>query len=110
MIGPELAFGAGVVDGHVDAAEALHGLLDQAADLGLVAHIGAQVLGTHAQGAQFGGQGVAGFVAAAADDQAGPFAGEGQRGGAADAGQRASDEDDRVGSSGAPCGMGVAMG
>jgi hypothetical protein len=76
---PELPFGASVVDRYVQATEALDDLFDQTANLGFVAHVGVQVLRTHAHGAQFGGQCLAGFIAAARNGNAGAFAGEGQR-------------------------------
>src|SRR5207249_11306330 len=66
----QLAFGAGVVDGDVQAAEVLDDMLDQAAHFGLMAHVGTQVLGADAKGAQFGCQRLAGFVAAAGHNHA----------------------------------------
>jgi hypothetical protein len=101
---PELAFGAGVVDGHVDAAETLHGLLDEAAHVTLVAHVGTQVLGTNAERAQFGSQRLAGFFAAAADHQSRAFGSKGQGGGTADAREGAGDQDDGLAHAGAPSG------
>ena len=83
-----------------EPAEALDGLLDERAQLGLVAHVGADVGGAHAQALQLGGERLALGVAAAADDDAGAFVGEGEGGGTADAGEGAGDENDGCGHGG----------
>src|SRR2546426_664225 len=55
--------GPGVVDGHIQATEARDGLIDQAAYIVLVAHVGAQEFGLTAEVAEFGDQFTAGFLA-----------------------------------------------
>src|SRR5207245_1623307 len=67
------------------ATEVLDAMLDQAAHFGLMAHVGTQVLGADAKGAQFGCKGLAGFVAAAGHNHARAFTSKGQRSGTADA-------------------------
>ena len=100
---PGLAFGAGIVDGDIEAAEAGDGLVDQVPHVVLVAHIGANEFRLRAERAEFGDQRLAGVVAAAGDDDAGAFAGKGQGGGAADAGQGAGDQDNGIAHVISPC-------
>lgn len=58
------------------APEALNGLLDEVANIGFVADISADDFRFRVQVAEFGGEGVTFFFAAAADHDAGAFAGE----------------------------------
>ena len=88
-----LAFGAGVVDGHVKPAEAGHGLVDQVAHVVFMANVGADEFSLHAAGAELLGQGMSLLVAAAGDDNPGALLGEGQGGGTANTGQGAGDQD-----------------
>jgi hypothetical protein len=104
-----LAFGAGVVDRHIQPAEPRHGLVDQGADVVFVAYVGAQERGFGAEAAQFFRQRLAGFVAAAGDDDPRPITGESQRGGSADARQGAGDQDDFCAHGTVPCGVAVAL-
>ncbi len=92
--GAGFAFGAGVVDGDVEAAEALDGAVDEAADVVLAADVGGDEFGVGAEGADFVGERAALFLAAAGDDDLRAGTGEGERGGAADASECAGDEDD----------------
>jgi hypothetical protein len=64
------AFGAGGVDGRVEATEACDGLIDQAAHIVFVAHVRTDEFGLCAEGAQLARQRLAGFVLAAGDDHA----------------------------------------
>ena len=67
-----LAFGAGVVDGHVQATKARNGPIDQVAHLVLVAHVGRHELGFSAERAQFGLTSfLAGFLVATGNDECG---------------------------------------
>jgi hypothetical protein len=61
-----------------------------------VAHVCADEFGLGAKRAQLFGQRVAGFVAAAGDDEAGAVFGVGDGGGAADAGEGAGDQYDGI--------------
>jgi hypothetical protein len=91
-----LAFGAGVVDGDVETAEARDCLVDEITDIVLVADVGADEFGLRAKRAQLLGQRLSGFVAAAGDDDTGAVSGVGDGGGAADAGEGAGDQDDGI--------------
>src|SRR5271167_192021 len=51
--GAGLAFGTGVVDGNIEAAEALDGLIDQLAHIVVTAHVGAPILRLSADVAEF---------------------------------------------------------
>jgi hypothetical protein len=88
-----LALGAGIVDGHIQAAKALHGAIDKIAHVVFMAHVGVHELGLGAQLAQFGGQGLASVIAAAGHNDAGSFVSESEGRGTSDAGERAGDED-----------------
>ena len=92
--GSEQAFGASVIDRHIDPSEACDGVLHQHADFGFEAYVGKEKNRLGAERTQFGGQSLASLFVTAADNHARLFLGEGNCGGAADAGERASDEDD----------------
>jgi hypothetical protein len=49
-----LAFGTGVVDGNIQAAKALDGLIDQVAHIVVMAHVGTPILRLSADVAEFG--------------------------------------------------------
>jgi hypothetical protein len=85
------AFSAGVVDGHIQAAEPLHGSIDQLAHFFLVAHISANEFCLRTQLPHFGGKFVALFVVPAGHNHTRAFRGKGQRRGPSDSCQRASD-------------------
>ena len=86
------AFGAGIVDGDVEAAEPGDGFVDQVLHVAFVADVGANEFGFRAKPAKFADQRLAGIIAAAGNHDIGTFMGEGERGGAADPGQRAGDQ------------------
>jgi hypothetical protein len=88
-----LALGAGVVDRHVEPAEASQGLVDQIAHVVFMAHVGADKFSFHAEAAELLGQGMSLLVAAAGDNNPGALLGEGQSGGTANTGQGAGDQD-----------------
>ena len=48
-----LAFGAGVIDGYIQATEAGYGLIDQVAHIIFVPHVGAPIFGLRAEGSEF---------------------------------------------------------
>jgi hypothetical protein len=87
-----LAFGAGVVDGDVEAAEPGDGLVDELADVVLVADVGTHELSFRAQRTQLGDQRSACVIAAAGNDDIRAFPREGERAGAADTGQGTCDQ------------------
>src|SRR5713101_1841462 len=87
-----LAFGAGVIDGHIQATEARDGLIDQVSYVVLVAYIGMHVFCLHIKSAEFSHQILAGFVASTRDNDAHPLFGEGQGGGSSNACEGASDQ------------------
>jgi len=95
-----LAFGAGIVDGDIEPAEAGHGLVDQGADIRLVADIGPDELGLGAELAQLLGQRQTGRLAPRGDDELRAVLGESQGSGAADTGQGAGDQDNGFGHGG----------
>ena len=68
-----LALGAGAVDGRVQSAEARDGLIDQIAHVVLATHVGADEFRFAAEPAQLGGQGLAGLLVAAGNDDAVAF-------------------------------------
>jgi hypothetical protein len=80
----ELAFGAGIIDGDVEAAEPRDGFVDQVLHLILAADIGTNEFHFRAKGTKLGGQCLASVIAAAGDDDASAFVREGEGGGAAD--------------------------
>ncbi len=90
-----LAFGAGRVDGGVDAAEPFDGCVDQAADLIVGTDVGLDKGGLGAEAGQIIRQGMTLVGIAAGDDDAIAGASEGDSGGATDAGQGAGDQDNR---------------
>src|SRR5260370_38890081 len=90
-----LAFGAGRVDGRVQAAKPRHGPIDQTADFVVMTNVGLDEGGLGAEAAKFGFEGFAFRVPAAGDDDAGALLGEGDGGGAPDAGQGPGNQDNR---------------
>ena len=90
------AFGAGIIDGDIEAAEPGDRPVDQVLHLVLVAHVGADEFRFGAECPQFGDQSQARVLATPGNDKPGTFVREGEGGGAADAGQRAGDEDNGV--------------
>src|SRR5713226_3879501 len=74
--GAGLSFGTRVVDGYVQPTEARDGLIDQAANIVLVAHVGLHVFSLRAKRTQLFGQSLARLVAAAGDNDAGTFMSE----------------------------------
>src|ERR1700680_1641488 len=87
-----LAFGSGGVYSHIQAPEALHGLVDQVSYLVLVAYIGIDVLRLRVEYAELSDQISAGFVASTRDNDARALFREGQGGGSSDAREGASDQ------------------
>jgi hypothetical protein len=85
-----VAFGAGVIDGCVEPAEASARLIDQLPHIVFVAHVSTHKLGLRAERAQLRGQRLSGFLVATGDDDPTASLCEGDGGRAADAGQSAS--------------------
>src|SRR5260370_14182339 len=73
-----LAFGSGGVDGHIEATEARHGLIDQVSYVVLVAYIGIHVFRLRMECAELSHQILAGFVASTRDNDARTLLREGQ--------------------------------
>src|SRR6266851_5201826 len=63
----------GIVDGHIQAAKARDGLIDQVADVLVVAYVSTPILCLSADLAEFSDQFLADFVASARDDDARTF-------------------------------------
>jgi hypothetical protein len=92
-----LPFGTSVVDGDIQAAKALDGLVDEIAHVVLVADIRTHELRFGTQSAQFSDQCLPGIVASTGNYDARTFLSEREGGRAADAGKRVRDEYDWVG-------------
>src|SRR6202011_4492630 len=73
-----------------------HCLVDQILHVALVADVGVDEFRFRAERTQLGDEPLAFVIAAAGNDEAGTFAGEGERGGAADAGECACDQNDLI--------------
>jgi hypothetical protein len=84
------ALGTGAIDGHIQAAEARDGLINQAAYIGFVTHVGAYKFGFSAEFTEFSNQLLTFLVASARDHQMRALLCEGQGGGTPDACERAS--------------------
>ena len=89
-----LAFGARVVDGDIQTTKASDRLVDQAANVVFMTHVGSDEHGLGSHAVQLGFEGPALGLVTAGDEDRGAFPGEGERGGATDAGQGAGDQDD----------------
>src|SRR6266851_6826562 len=76
--GARFAFSAGSIDGHIQATKPCDRLVNQAAHLVLVAHIGAKKLGFGSQLAEFSNQLLALGVVPARSNDASAFAREGE--------------------------------
>ena len=90
------AFGAGIVDGDVEAAEPGDGLVDQVLHVVLAADVGANEFGFRAGARSSLTSAWPASSRRPETTSAGAFVGEGERGGAADAGQRAGDQDNGI--------------
>src|SRR6202020_2242631 len=88
-----LAFGAGVVHPDIETAKPCDGLVDQSADVILLANIGVDELGLRTERAQLLSERLADLVTPAGDNDFCALLGEGDGGGAADAGGSAGDQD-----------------
>ena len=97
-----LAFGAGVVDRRVQAAEARDGPIDQVPHVVLVANIRAEEFDFSAECAQLSRELLAGFLVATGDNDAVAFPRESKSRRAPDSSQRAGDQDNRGTHSAAP--------
>src|SRR4029077_10401729 len=86
-----LAFGAGIVHRDIEAAKPCDGLVDQSADVIVLADVGVDELGLRTESAQLLYERVSGLITPAGNDDIGALPGEGEGGGAADAAQSAGD-------------------
>ena len=91
-----LAFGAGVVHRDIEAAKPCDGLVDQSADVIVLAHVGVDELGLRTERAQLLNERLSGLITPAGNDDVGALLGEGEGGGAADAAESAGDQDNWV--------------
>src|SRR5882724_344878 len=91
-----LAFGAGIVHRDIETAKPCDGLVDQRADVILLADVGVDELGLRTERAQLRDEGLAGLITPTGYDDLRALPGEGDRGGTADAGQGAGDQDNWV--------------
>ena len=92
----DLAFGTGIVHRNIETTKPRDGLVDQSADVILLADVGVDELGFRTEGTQFLGERLAGLVAPAGDDHLRALPGEGDGGSAADTCQSACDQDNGV--------------
>ena len=83
------AYGASVIDGNVEAAEASDGLVNKVLDFLFMPHIGAHKLGFSAEVAQFSRELPTFIVVSTGYNDPRSFMREGQGGAPTDAGQRA---------------------
>src|ERR1700731_3463578 len=88
-----LAFGAGAVDGRIQATEARDGLIDQAAHIVIAAHVGADELRFAAELAQLGSQRLADVLMTAGNDDAIAFSRKSKGRGTPNPSQRAGNQD-----------------
>jgi hypothetical protein len=88
-----MAFGAGIVDCHIEPPEALNGFIDQVAHLAVMPNVGADEFGLCADRAELSDKLGARVAVAAGDDDLVAFIGEGQGRGTADPGERAGNQD-----------------
>ncbi len=91
-----LAFGAGIVDRDIETAKPCDGLVDQGADVILLADVGVDELGLRTERAQLLSERLAGLIASTGNDHLRALLGKGECGGAPDAAQGAGDQDDWV--------------
>jgi hypothetical protein len=91
-----LAFGASIVHGDIETAEPCDGLVDQSADVILLADVGVDKLSLRAERAQLLNQRLAGLIMPTGDDHLRAFLGEGEGSGAPDPCKPTGDQDDWV--------------
>ena len=92
----DLAFGAGIVHRDIETAKPCDGLVDQSADVILLADVGVDELGLRTERAQLLDERLAGLITPTGNDHLRALLGEGDGGGATDAGQGAGDQYDWV--------------
>src|SRR3981189_425910 len=88
-----LAFGASIVHRDMQTAKPCCGLVDQSADVILLADVGVDELGLRTERAQLLDERLAGLLTPTRDDHLRALLGKGDGGGAPDAGQGAGDQD-----------------
>src|ERR1700704_4243561 len=91
-----LAFGAGIVHRDIETAKPCDGLVDQGADIILLADVGVDELGFRTEQAQLVDERLARLVAPTGDDHLCALLGEGDGGGAPNAAQGAGDQDNWI--------------
>jgi hypothetical protein len=91
-----LAFGASIVHGDIETAEPCDGLVDQSADVILLANVGVDELSLRAERAQLLNQRLAGLIMTTGDDHLRAFLGEGDGSGAPDPCEPTGDQDNWV--------------
>jgi hypothetical protein len=92
----DLAFGAGIVHRDIDAAKASYGLVDQSADVILLADVGVDELGLRTERAQLLDERLAGLITPTGNDHLRALLGEGDGGGAPNAGKSTGDQDNLI--------------
>src|SRR4029077_394622 len=90
-----LAFGASVVHRDIETAKPCDGLVDQSADVILLADVGVDELGFRTERAQFLDERLAGLITPTGNDHLRTLLGEGDGGGAPDTGESTGDQYDR---------------
>jgi hypothetical protein len=91
-----LAFGASIVHRDIETAKPCDGLVDQSADVILLADVGIDELGLRTERPQLLDERLAGLITPTGNDQVRALLGEGDGGGATNSGQGASDQHYRV--------------
>src|SRR5207253_5591719 len=88
-----LAFGAGIVHRDIESAKPCDGLVDQSADVILLADVGVDELGLRTERAQLLNERLAGLITPTGNDHLRALLGEGDGSGAPDAGESTGDQD-----------------
>src|SRR6202023_2854402 len=88
-----LAFGASIVHRDIETAKPCDGLVDQSADVIILADVGVDELGLRAERAQLLNERLAGLITPTGNDHLRALLGEGDGGGAPNAGESAGDQD-----------------
>src|SRR5580692_4730216 len=89
-----LAFGSSVIDCNIETTKARNRLIDQSSHIVFVAHVGTPIFCLRSQGAEFGNQFFASFVASTRDNDARTVFREGQGCGSPNSCESSSDQND----------------
>src|SRR6185503_6621173 len=90
----DLAFGSSIVHRDIETAKPCDGLVDQSADVILLADVGLDELGLRTESAQLLNERLAGLIPPTGNDQLCALLGKREGGGATDAGEASGDQND----------------